>query len=276
MTLNSQPNGRLPLDYHMHTNLSCDSRATMAEMCRSALAKGLHEVSFTEHFDVHPLDSCTGYYQPDRYFSTLDAVRREFEPQGLTVRAGVEVGEIHRWPELIQPVLEGYPYDLVLGSLHWVGDLNVFDNQFYRAAPPEDTIPAYFIELEAMARHGGFEVLSHPDVIKRVAYAIYGGFEIGEWEAWVRPVWQACIEQGIAIEINTASLRLAIAEAHPGLNALRWYREMGGELLTLGSDGHRPDHVGFRLAEAVDLARAAGFERVCSFEQRRVAKWTKI
>jgi histidinol-phosphatase (PHP family) len=89
-------------------------------------------------------------------------------------------------------------------------------------------------------------------------------------------VWQACIAEGIGIEINTAGLRLSVKETHPSLAALRWYREMGGELLTLGSDGHRPGHVGYGLAEALDLARAAGFERVCTYEQRQVARWIAI
>jgi len=276
MTIQSRSNGHIPLDYHMHSTISCDSRATMAEMCRSALSKGIHEIAFTEHFDLHPKDSCTSFYKADQYFEKLEAARREFAPLGLTIRAGVEVGELHRYADRVEPVLEAWPYDVVLGSLHWVGDDIVFDTDFFRAHTPYETITAYFTELAAMVRRGGFDVLAHPDVFKRTAYAVYGYFEIGEWEDWVRPVWQTCIEQGIGIEINSSGLRLPVGQAHPSLKALCWYREMGGELLTIGSDSHRPEHVGYGLTTALDLAREAGFTQLCSFERRHVARWIAI
>jgi histidinol-phosphatase (PHP family) len=272
----SRSNGRLPQDYHMHTNASCDSLATMAEMCRSALERGVAEIAFTEHFDSKPGDICYGFYRPDTYFEALAAARREFEPQGLTIRAGVELSEHHIYYDIQRPVLEAWPYDLVLGSLHWVGDDSVFDDAYFRAHSSQETAEAYFTELARLARFGGFDVLSHPDVLKRTAFEVYRQFEIGPCEDLVRLVWQACIDNGIGIEINTSALRMAVHEAHPAPAALRWYREMGGELLTVGSDGHRPAHVGYELATALDLARAAGFTRLASYERRKVARWIEI
>jgi histidinol-phosphatase (PHP family) len=267
---------RIPHDYHTHTNVSCDSQATMAQMCQSALDKGIREIAFTEHFDPKPNDPCFDFYDPAVYFENLDAARREFEPRGLAIRAGVELGEHHLFHAVHDPVLAQYPYDVALGSLHWVGEKMVFDKTLFQEHEPRDIYAAYFTELAQMVSFGGFDVLSHADVFKRTAFTVYGAFDIAEWEDMVRPVWQACIEGGIGIEINTAGLRLAVNEVHPGPAALRWYREMGGELLTIGSDGHRPEHVGYRLDTALELARAAGFTRVCSFERRQVAGWTDI
>jgi len=260
----------------MHSNLSCDCDATMAAMCRAAIERGIQEIAFTEHFDPKPEDICAGFYRPDAYFVALEEARREFEPQGLTIRAGVELGEHHLYQPIHQPVLDAYPYDIVLGSLHWVGEDSVFDAAFFRAYPPRDAFARYFGELERLVRFGGFDVLAHADVVKRTAYGVYGRFEIAEWEDLVRPVWRACIEQGIGIEINTAALRGAAGQVHPSPEALRWYREMGGELLTLGSDSHKPSRVGCQLDEALDIARAAGFTRVCCFERRQVARWVAI
>ncbi|NDJ78991.1 MAG: histidinol-phosphatase HisJ family protein [Chloroflexi bacterium] len=269
-------NGRIPLDYHMHSNVSCDSEATMPQMCRSALDKGIHEIAFTEHFDLVPGDEGAYYYKPDVYFSLLETARELFAPEGLTIRAGVELGEFHRYADVMQPVLDAYPYDFVLGSLHWVGNDTIFDERYFQREAADDVIPAYFTELLAMVRHGGFDVLAHADVFKRTAYRVYQHYDITEWEDWVRPVWQACIEGGIGIEINAAGMRHTVKQYHPSLEGLRWYREMGGELLTLGSDGHRPEHVGFCLTDALELARAAGFTRVCTFERRQVAQWIEI
>lgn len=263
-------------DYHTHTNASCDSQATMVEMCRAALAAGVGEIAFTEHYDLNPKDDCCDFYRPAAYFETLAAARDQFEPQGLTIRAGIELGETHLFAEAHRRVLSGWPYDFALGSLHWVGEHNVFDANYFRTYAARDVAEAYFGELLALVRHGGFDVLSHPDVWKRSAFAVYGRFNIADWEDLVRPVWQACIEQGIGIEINTSALRLPVSEAHPGPAALRWYREMGGEILTTGSDGHRPQHVGYALTAALDLARAAGFSRLACFERRKVAHWLPI
>ena len=80
----TRANGRIPHDYHMHSNASCNSEATMAQMCRSALDRGIHEVAFTEHFDPKPEDYCYGFYNPVTYFANLEAARAEFEPLGLT------------------------------------------------------------------------------------------------------------------------------------------------------------------------------------------------
>lgn len=269
-------NGTIPIDYHMHSNISCDSQATMTQMCQSALDQHITEIAFTEHFDVKPYPDGDYFYRPAAYFEKLDEARRAFEPKGLTIRAGIEVGEYHCFRDIIQPVLDAWPYDVVLGSLHWVGSNCMFDADYFEATDYRDAFRAYFVELETMVRGGGFDVLSHMDVFKRTAYSVYHRYDTTEWEDLIRPVWRACIEGGIAIEINTAGLRYSIAQPHPAPEALRWYRDMGGELLTIGSDGHRPQHVGFGLSVALDMARAAGFTRVCTYEQRQVARWITI
>jgi len=275
MTIRSS-NGFIPHDYHMHSTLSCDCQASMAEMCQSALGRGIPEIAFTEHFDPKPEDICAGFYDPAGYFDALEAARRVFGPQGLTIRAGVEVGELHRYRAIVQPVLEAWPYDLVLGSLHWSGENSIFDEDYFRRTPPDDAIPAYFAEMAEMVRGGGFDVLAHADVFKRTAYRVYGRLPIADWEDLMRPVWAACIDTGTAIEINTAGLRVEVGETHPALEALRWYRAMGGERLTIGSDSHRPAHVGYGLPGALDLAREAGFSRVCRYENRQIVDWLAI
>jgi histidinol-phosphatase (PHP family) len=269
-------NHDIPLDYHVHSNISCDSRATMAEMCQAALARGITEIAFTEHFDLHPADICTGYYKPDQYFENLEAARRDFGPQGLTIRAGVELGEFHRYRAEQQAVLDAWPYDFVLGSLHWVGDESVFDVHYFSNRVPDDAAADYFTELAELARCGGFDVLAHPDVLKRTGATVYKTFDLDAWQDLIRPVWQVCIDNGIGIEINTAGLRGSVGATSPTLAALRWYREMGGKLLTIGSDSHKPEHMGLGLVVALDMAREAGFTHLCRFERRQVAGWIAI
>lgn len=276
MTDSVRANGRLPQDYHMHSNQSPDCQATMAQMCRSALAQGLAEIAFTEHFDLHPGEPTVGYYQPARYFERLEAARAEFAPLGLTIRAGVELGEPHRFGAQQRAVLEQYPFDIVLGSLHWIGDDCVFDPDVFKRRSAPEVIGAYFRELEQMVRAGGFDVLAHADVFKRVAATVYGPLTSADWHDLIVPVWRACIETGTGIEINTATLRRGGPETHPGPAPLHWYRELGGEILTIGSDSHAPNQVASGLQIALEEARAAGFRHVAIFERRRVVRWAAI
>lgn len=260
----------------MHSTISPDSRATMPQMGQAALRQGIREIAFTEHFDFHPDERFLGYYKPDKYFENIEAARREMAPQGLTIRAGIELGEPHLFAAQQGPVLEQYPYDVVLGSLHWLGEHSMFDVNYFRKREMHDAITPYFEEMERMIRAGGFDILAHMDVFKRAAFRVYGEYNPAEFEEAIRAVLQACIETGTGIEINTAGLRLNVQQAHPPLMVLRWYKEMGGERLTIGSDAHRPEHVGAGFGTALEMARLAGFEQLAIYQGRQVARWAPI
>jgi histidinol-phosphatase (PHP family) len=237
-------------------------------MCHSAAEAGITEIAFTDHLNNHRLDMDLGFYRADAYFESLEKCRRIFP--NLIIRAGVEVGEPHRWAHKVQPILEQYPYDVVLGSVHWVGDESVFAEATYRKRPSQEAYALYFAEVLRMVRNGGFDVLAHVDLPKRVAYDVYHGFDTNAHEAALRSIWEACIESGIALEINTKALRNSVHETHPTVTALAWYREQGGDLITLGSDAHRPEHIGYGFDIAMAIAGEAGLTTVCQFEKRTI------
>jgi histidinol-phosphatase (PHP family) len=127
----------------------------------------------------------------------------------------------------------------------------------------------YFVELERMTRAGGFDVLAHLDVPVRTGFSHYGGFDPSRYQPAIRAVLGNLIAHGIALEINTGTLRRSAAVLTPGRQVLEWYREMGGERITLGSDAHRADHLGAGLPVALETAWAAGFRRLTRFERRQ-------
>jgi len=256
----------IPPDYHIHTNFSCDGHATMAEQCASAIAKAIPEIGFTEHYDLHPLESCRDWLRLDEWAAELDRVRAEFADR-LIVRAGIEIGEPHIYQAEAQAMLRRYPFDYALGSLHWVGQEVVFDLDYFRR-PADEAFRLFFEELERMTRVGGFDVLSHFDVVVRTGLPIYGEYDPRRYEDAIRPVLQNCIAQGIALDINTQGLRTRCQVLTPGVEILKWYVEMGGERVTLGSDAHQPDHVGADFDAAIKAMRAAGLKYVTQFEQR--------
>jgi len=266
----------IPFDYHMHSTNSCDCNASMASMCAEALRKHIPEIAFTEHLDRQPGDYCYDKYDPAAFFADIEACRAEFGPQGLTIKAGIEVGEMHLYRHEVVPVLDAYPYDVVLGSMHWNHGESIFERAYFLKRDIQTVVQEYFGEMVEMINGGGFNILSHIDVFKRVGFSVYNHFDITEWEDYTRPVFAACIRQGIAPEINTSALRMTVKQTHPTLEALRWYREMGGELLTIGSDSHRPEHLGLGLDYAVTIAKEAGFTHLTRFAGRKIIGFAEI
>lgn len=255
-------------DYHMHTNFSCDSKASMVEMCKGAIVQGIPEIGFTEHFDLHPKERCQDWFRPEPWWTELERCRAEFADQ-LIIRAGVEVGEPHLYAEETEALLARYPFDYVLGSLHWVGQHSMFDINYFKANPQEVAYSSFFVELERMTRLGGFDILSHFDVLTRTAYAIYGLYLPSAYEDLIRPILLNCIDHGIALDLNTSALRKRANVLTPNLDILRWYVELGGELVTLGSDAHKPHDIGSHLDVAIACAREAGLTHLTYFEQRQ-------
>lgn len=255
-------------DYHMHSNFSCDCKATMTDMCRSAIEKGIPEIGFSEHYDLHARETCRDWFRPAEWFAELNRCRTEFAGQ-LTLRAGIEIGEPHLYQTEARTLLANYPFDYALGSLHFVGDDSVFDPNYFKAHPADVTFRSFFEELERMTRSGGFDILSHFDVPVRTAFPVYGAYEPQRYEDVIRPVLRNCIDRGISLDLNTKSLHGRANIMTPGLEILQWYVEMGGERVSLGSDAHRPDHVGAYLDVALEIAQRAGLKYVTHFEQRQ-------
>src|SRR5579859_991962 len=266
----------IPFDYHMHSNYSCDCNVPMAQMCAEALRKNIHEIAFTEHFNRVRGDICYNKYDPAAYFKGLEACRAEFGPRGLTIKAGVEVGEIHLHRAEVEAVLNAYPYDIVLGSLHWTRGESIFERSYFQKRDPRTAARDYFTELAEMVEGGGFNVMSHMDVLKRMGFQVYNRFDISEYEEFVRPVLAACIRKGIAPEINTSALRMPVRQTHPTIEAIRWYKEMGGERLSIGSDSHNPAQLGTGLDVAIQIAKDAGFTQLTRFSARQPESFAAI
>ena len=251
------------VDYHTHTSLSCDALDTMDAMCQQAIKIGLQEIAFTEHADFEPADACTGFYQPEKYFDAIETARQRYGSQ-LTIRAGVEIGEPHRYPDETASLLDNFHFDFVLGSLHWVADYPAFSDKFFKDRSFEAGWQSYFDELTKMCEVGDFDVLSHLDLPKRHI----GPFEAQAYESAIKESLQQLVQRDKGIEINCSGLRYKAGETLPGPSVIRWYRELGGTILTLGTDSHRLAELGQGLDHAKTLAITAGFDSISTFEAR--------
>ncbi len=256
----------IPFDYHMHSNFSSDSDASVCAMCESAIQKGIPEVGLTEHYDLHPKERPV-FYQPEAWWEEIEHVRKNLNGQ-LILRAGVEIGEPHRFPEEVKALLNHYRYDFVIGSLHYVGDDFMFDNKLLERRGADEIMQSYFLELGEMTRTPQFDILGHFDVPVRNGEPIWRSYDPRRYEALIRAVLQNCIDRGIALDVNSGGLRRPANNLMPDFLILRWYREMGGQHLTLGSDAHYPWDVGLHLDQALKFIRDSGLKFITRYERR--------
>ena len=258
------------LDYHLHSRFSADSRAEMSDMCAAAVAAGVPEIGFAEHYDLHPDEQPRDWFDLDRWASDLEQCRRQYAGR-LIIRAGIEIGEPHLFAGEVRQMMARYPFDYSIGSLHWVGRESIFWPRYF-ARTSEEAYGGYFDELGRMSRSGEFDILGHLDVPIRTAFDIYGSYDPREYEEQIRAVLRNCIDRGIAVEVNAGTLRRNAAVLTPGQVILEWYARMGGERLTLGSDAHQPGHVALGLDVALAAAEAAQLKHLTQFDSRQAKR----
>jgi histidinol-phosphatase (PHP family) len=235
-------------------------------------------VGFCEHVDLDPRDQDYGYLDMSRYQQEIAAARL-LEPR-VILRQGVELSYQSRREDEIRVWLADRPWDFVVTSVHLVDYADdwaiisepVTTGTYFAMHSQRQAYGPYFEELHRAAQSGLGDVIGHFDLVKRFGVQHYGPFEPEAFQEEIRNVLRAAIDSGVALEVNTSGLRQLPGEPYPGLSVLQWYRELGGELLTFGSDTHYLDSLGAGLPEAMALAQTAGFRAYATFEKRQV-RW---
>ncbi len=263
------------IDTHTHTQFSSDAETPMAVMAEAALRAGLSGIAFTDHIEWMAGDSATGYLIPAAYFAALRETRERYRGR-LRVLAGAEVGSSHRFPQEARAMLSAWPWDFVLGSLHWVDNIRTWEPEAFREGLAA-AYRQYFTELVELAAHGEFDVLAHFDLVRRNSWYLQRRILPPDHYAdLIRAALKHVVERGKGLEINTSGWAAGLDEPLPGLTILRWYRELGGEILVIGSDAHTPDRVGQHFDRARALAQDAGFTHLARFERRQVVAWIPL
>jgi len=254
----------LIVDYHMHLrdpHERIDHTIEGVErFVDTAARRGVDEIGFTEHIyyfrQTRPV--WTLPYQTERCVYDLDTyvdAVLEAKRQGLPVKLGLEVDYVGGRQDELARLLEPYPWDFLLGSVHWIDGLGIDstpDDEIWAAAPVDEVWRRYFAALAELAASGHVDVLAHPDLAK-----IFG----------LRPdagIVYPPIE-GVALEISTNGLYKPVGELYPD----RAFLESARLPITLASDAHVPGNVGRDFDKALELARAAGYVTVTVFDERR-------
>ena len=262
-------------DYHIHTNYSIDAKDSIFEVCESAIRKGLKEIAITDHFEPTIMDQrCESYRPNDSWVEIIKA--NEIFKGKLKIKMGVELGQPHLFLNTSKQLINSVPYDYVIGSAHKFPsgvDVSQID---YSTVTLEDVCHLYINQIKQLVNQGDFDCVGHIDLIKRYCTNHYKTRVtlMTQYEL-LKEVFKILILNSKGIELNTSGLRQAPKEAMPGIDVLKLYRELGGEILTIGSDAHNSKDVAEGIEVGIEMAKQAGFNNLTLFSNR-IPKWINI
>lgn len=261
------------VDCHMHTPLCGHAFGLPLEYARFAKSKGFDLITFTCHIPMEwEAFGQTGIRmkrnQLDDYIEMVNSAAKEMKPEGLEVLCGIEAevfpNEDHMEP--MDEILEAYPWDFVLGSLHSHCRSYLEWLKTHKVKKDDVITDCYFRHLIDGVQSGRYDSMSHPDVIR--TYGVVSDFIPENHEEVIREFLTAIVEQDICMEVNTSGLNKGAYAVHPDPLILDWASELGVKL-TMGSDSHRPDSIGQHFDWIQPLLYKKGFSDLHYFRGRK-------
>lgn len=269
-------------DTHVHSMFSHDCDSPLEDICAAAKEKGIAVVCITDHADVKPITDMEKLIADRKKIPGAIEEAKKKVP-GLQVLVGIELACGGYYPnndifaEAAQKLLTIGTYDCVIGSVHSVGSAPTSKNNFTQMSQQEliAFVDRYFNAVLAMLEH------SQPDVLAHLTYPlryINGKFGRGlDWrmlEPKIRKILEIIIQKGIALEINTSCLGTSYDQLLPNEEIIQIYLQMGGQLLTLGSDAHKPENLGKGFAQTVQRLKKLGIKELYYLKKRQFYSYT--
>ncbi len=275
------------VDYHVHTEFSDDSEYEMEQVVKDALAMGMKELCFTDHVDYgikRDWDDESGMLyrkggagEPElmplanvdysNYFEKIQKLKGKYKGQ-IEIKSGLEFGMQKHTISQYEKLFTKYPFDFIILSIHEIEDKEFWTGDFQRGLSRCEYYQKYYMEmLTLVENYQNYSVLGHMDLISR--YDKEGEFSFEEVRPIIEKILQRVIADGKGIEVNTSCYRYGLSDLTPGREIIEMYRDLGGEILTIGSDSHKKEHLGDHIPETLVQLKAMGFEKVCTFERMK-------
>lgn len=267
-------------DYHVHTEFSDDSVYPMEDVVRDAIRMNLDEICITDHVDYGiKQDWDCGQeiaYRDKEPFANVDYPRymakirkmQDLYGDQITIRTGLEFGvQMHTIPQF-ETLFHRFPFDFIILSIHQLEDKEFWTQDFQRGRTQQEYNERYYEEmLEVVRNFKDYSVLGHMDLITR--YDKAGLYPFEKVKPLVEEILKTVIADGKGIELNTSYHRYGLNDTTPCVEILKLYRDLGGSILTIGSDSHKPEHLGMYVKEAKTLLKELGFKNLCTYEKMK-------
>lgn len=271
-------------DMHMHTWFSTDSEACPRDMADEAVRKGLKTICFTDHFDKDDLEwGEEGIFDVDAYFVEMQKLQEEYAGK-LNIRIGIELGLRTYLKDYYEELTKKYPFDFVIGSVHNVpykkdaeGNILYTDPAAEKLFTDRTDKEAYRLMMETTLENVRtsecFQTLGHLDYVVRYGKSREKEYSYTDYADIIDEILKLLIEKEKGLEVNSAGLKYGLPFAHPHPDVLKHYRELGGEIITIGADAHKPEHIAYDFAKAEEILKSCGFKYYTEFfEQKPVFK----
>ena len=261
----------------MHSHHSGDSKTPTEEMILSSIDKGLRKICFTEHNDpdfiyIKPEEKGMFDLNTDAYYEECLRLSNRYADQ-ISVLFGVELGVQPGIYDKLSEYVSRYPFEFVIASSHVCNKKDPYYASYYDGISIKQGLRDYFEEiLQNVNSYTDYDIYGHLDYIVRYMPADRLGeytYRFEDYQDVFEAIFKKIIEAGKGIELNTAGLYKGIDNTNPCPEAIRFYRELGGEIITVGADAHKPEYVSYGFEKAEAILREAGFKYYCVFEKRK-------
>ena len=257
-------------DYHLHSAFSSDSETPVVDLIERAIELGIPQICLTDHQDFDmPKRYDPFTFDTDPYFQTLRQLQEQYRDK-IRLMIGVELGIQPHLREKLTTYINHYPFDYVIGSTHLVKRIDPYHADYFEGRSEKEAHLEYFEEtIQVLNTFSDIDSLGHLDYVVRYGPTKNRNYQWRDFADQIDTILRFIIDKGIALECNTAGYKAGLGHPNPTEEILIRYRELGGELLTLGSDGHRPEHVAYHFDQIGDVLKSCGFKYYTIFEARK-------
>lgn len=257
-------------DYHLHSNFSGDCQVPMKDMIEGAIQNGVNRLCFTEHHDLdfpHP----TLNFELDipRYLETIRGYQEDYKHQ-IQILIGIELGMQIHLHEKLNTLVSSADYDFVLASSHLANGIDPYDKIFFEGRSQHKAYLDYFEAILANIKgYNNFDVYGHLDYVIRKGDNDKKAFVYEDFKEILDEILKLLIKKDKGIELNTSGYRYGLNNPHPTTDILKHYHDLGGQILTIGSDAHHPKHLLSHFDTSKDLLKSLGFTQFTTFVKRQ-------
>lgn len=257
-------------DYHVHTSFSSDCDEEMENQIKKAIHLGLKEIAFTDHVDYdYPDKEFPFLINYDEYIKHYNRLKEKFNKQ-INIILGVEIGYQPHITEQLETFLSNYNFDFIICSMHVCDKLDLYNGDFFKGKEQKNAYLRYFeCVLNNVKAFNNYNIYGHIDYINR-----YGKFNnkilsYQDYSDIIDSILRTIIESEKGIEMNTSGFRYGLGHPNPQFAVLKRYKELGGKIITVGSDAHRSQDIGSHFDVAYEMLRKAGFSQITLFKNQK-------
>lgn len=252
-------------DYHIHTNYSPDSSCNMEDYITQAISLGYKDICFTDHIDYGTpfCFNCDikNYLKDIKYY-------QEKYKELIKIKFGMEFGIQAHHTKYFQNIFNKYNFDFIILSFHLINDKDLWDRSFQKGKTQIQYNREYYEEIYKTTQvYNNYSVLGHLDLIRR--YDDFGEMPFEFNKEIIEAILLNIINQEKGIELNTSSFRYKLNDLMPSIDILKFYRELGGKIITIGSDCHYLNHFGYKIKDMKILLKSIGYKYFCVFDKMK-------